>query len=126
MAEHGPDGLRYEDLTTGGFGHDASGGVDGLAEQVAVFVDDFARIQTDADTDVVLGRTRAVILVEAALDADRAVNGRARRSEGDHEAVARGLHFVAAVLSNLSAHELALPLQEGMRRVVAAARPEIG
>src|SRR3989304_3374882 len=69
----------------------------------------------------VSGKER-IPLRQRALDADGAGNGLARRAEGDHEAVAHGLHLAAAVLLPLLPHELLVGTQDIPRGLITPTR----
>ena len=66
------------------------------------------------------------MLGERALDGDGAVEALLRGLEGDHEAVAHGLHFVAVVGLELLADEGVVLAQELLPRLVAEALGEHG
>ena len=111
--------LRDEDLAGPGSGTDARGQVHGAADVIAVLLTDrLAGVDPDADRDPG-ARLVTVLLGHGLLDPDRAQDGAAGGLEGDHEAVALGLHDVASVRLEVAADDEVLLAHEVVGNLVA-------
>jgi hypothetical protein len=101
-----------------GPGHDAGGGVHTGAEKIVAGENRFAGMQSDANFHGVF-RISAVVAVQRALDADRALDGLARRVERDHETVADRLDLAAGVLAELLPHQIVMRVHNPVGRRLA-------
>src|SRR5215467_2459443 len=90
-AGHVARGFGHEDLAGAGGGANASGEVDGAAEEIAALVDRLAGVDANAHRDP---RTalRLGLFGDLPLDGGTAQDRPARGGERDHEAVALRLH----------------------------------
>ena len=113
-----PRRLGHQDLPGLGGRADARGQVHHAAEVIAALLDGLARVDPDADRDPG-PRVVPIRLSDGALDRDRAEDGAAGRREGDHEAVALGLHDDAAERLDLFADDGVVLAQDPVRGLVA-------
>jgi hypothetical protein len=124
-AQDTPHGFREQDLAALGLSRDAGSGIHRLPKQVRLLLDSLSRVQADAHPHLLVG-VLTVVLLQRPLDAHCAGHGLSGRGEGHHEAVAQGLHLVAAVLLDLPAHQLPLGAKYCLRSLVAPAGHQVG
>ena len=110
--------LRDEDLTRARRRTDAGSQVHRPPEEVAAFLDRLAGVDADADGDPG-PRLVPIRLAQGQLDRDRADDRAFRGREGDHEAVALGLHDLAAERLDLLADDRVVLLENLERGLVA-------
>ena len=119
-----PDSLGSEYLAARGFGADASGGVDGRAEEIAVLANSLSGVQANAHLDLLFGRLGAIAVSQCALHGDGAGQSAARRHKGGHEAVAERLDLPAAVRLHLLPQEIEMAVDDLLSGGIALARLE--
>src|SRR4051794_27881176 len=101
----------YQDLASGGLGHDPGRRVQGLSVELTGPLVDLADVDPDADPDPVFQVGR-VVLIERALDADRAADGLERGPEGKQESVPEELPLLPGVAADLISQDLGVGAED--------------
>lgn len=115
----------HEDLAPRRLGHDPSGAMDGLPEQVSVSFADLPVMDADPDVNPAIG-VRGVVPLERALDRNRAPDRDLRRRKIHQKAVAEELGLVAPALLNvLSNYDLMGP-KDLVCQLIASASAQPG
>ncbi len=117
------DSSGCEYLASGGLGHDAGRGVQGLSVELPGPLVDIPDVDPDAHPDPAL-RVGSVVLLERPLDADRAADGVERGPEGEQEPVPEELPLQPAVAAELVPQDPSVGAEDLVGDHVPALHPE--